>query len=131
MGTLIRITAAMIITLVMWSCNSTQTATSTADATAAGKLRITTKTLAKAEAGVPYLQQILAQGGKRPYACSISQGLLPTGIVLQAINIQLAGGGWNSYCLLTGTTAQTGGFKFTLTVKDSSGGKDQAEVMMR
>ena len=115
---MIRIIGAMIITMLMWSCQS-QPQPVLALAT---KLRITTTQLGAAALNMTYSQRVTVDGGKRPYKCSIIKGVLPKGISLSAVNTTV-----NGYCLLSGAAQQTGSFPFTLKVTDS-GGKTTALI---
>lgn len=57
--------------------------------------------------GVPYSEQISAQGGVAPYSFSIITGSLPNGTSM------------NSSGLISGTPSALGTYNFTVTVKDS------------
>jgi hypothetical protein len=106
--------------------NATVTATSVADPTKSGaasvtitatvqsSLSITTTSLSGATAGTAYSNGLSASGGKTPYSWTLSSGTLPTGMAVQS-----AGS-------VSGTTSQTGQFKFTVSVTDSSSPKQTA-----
>jgi hypothetical protein len=72
------------------------------------KLTITTNALPVASVSVPYSFQLQAAGGTGPQTWSITQGSLPTGIVLTPLG------------LLSGTPTEKGQFIFTIQVVDSS-----------
>ncbi|MBN2001423.1 putative Ig domain-containing protein [candidate division KSB1 bacterium] len=76
-------------------------------------LNITTTTLADAQSGVPYAQQLEAQGGILPYNWSITSGQLPTGLALE-----------QSTGIISGTPTQTGAFPITVQVTDSQNPQD-------
>ncbi len=65
-------------------------------------------TLAGAELGVPYMQQLSASGGGQPPTWSVTTGALPPGISLSPNGI------------LMGTPLGTGNFSFTVSVNNSS-----------
>jgi hypothetical protein len=104
------------------STNATVTATSGADSTKSGTASVTvtagssssfplsvaTTSLPAAVAGITYSSPLSAAGGKAPYSWTLASGPLPTGITV------------NSAGSLSGTTAQTGQFNFTVQVTDSS-----------
>jgi len=104
--------------------NATVTATSVADPTKSGTasvtvtppapLSVTSKSLPVATAGTAYSAPLSATGGKTPYTWTLASGSLPSGIAVQS-----AGS-------LSGTTAQTGQFNFTVRVTDSSSPKQTA-----
>lgn len=71
-------------------------------------LTITTVSLPLASRGVPYSQQLSATGGTPPYTWSLTSGALPAGLSL------------SSSGLISGTPAASGGFSFTVTVRDSN-----------
>jgi hypothetical protein len=70
-------------------------------------LVITTSALAPANLGQPYSQTLLASGGSPPYVWTLSEGVLPPGLNLDAVR-----------GLIAGTPSETGSFAFTAQVKD-------------
>lgn len=70
-------------------------------------LAITTTSLPGTQAGTSYSYPLSASGGSTPYVWGIASGSLPTGISLSSSGV------------LSGTTAQTGQFSFTATVRDT------------
>ena len=75
-----------------------------------GPLAITTTTLASGAKGRPYSQQVVATGGTPSYTWSISSGFLPAGLTLNS-----------STGVISGTPTATGGFSFTVRVRDQIG----------
>ncbi|HKP85896.1 MAG TPA: putative Ig domain-containing protein [Blastocatellia bacterium] len=69
-------------------------------------LTITTTSLAPITRGVPYSQQLSASGGATPYTWSLTSGALPPGLSLSSAG------------LISGTPTTSGGFGFTVTVRD-------------
>ncbi len=69
---------------------------------------ITTLSVPIATSGVPYVATLAATWGSLPYSWSLSSGQLPVGL------------GLTSAGLISGTTATTGLFTFTVQVMDSS-----------
>jgi Putative Ig domain len=77
-------------------------------AAANGKpLVLLTGTLPKAYVRQPYQARLEADGGIAPLKWEVSEGSLPTGIILQTDGV------------LTGAPTETGEFRFTVTVTDS------------
>ena len=98
------------------AADHTQSATADVAVTAgsASQLSIATTSLAGATDGTAYSTALSATGGKPPYNWTLTSGVLPTGIALQATG------------LLSGTTVQTGQFNLTLQVADSSSPEQRA-----
>ncbi|HEV3304902.1 MAG TPA: Ig domain-containing protein [Candidatus Sulfotelmatobacter sp.] len=78
-----------------------------------GRLTISTQSLQAATRGVSYSQLLSSSGGTAPYSWSISSGMLPAGMQLNA-----------STGVIAGATIQIGTFPFTVMVRDAS--SDQA-----
>jgi len=68
-----------------------------------------------AQAGVAYSSQAVATGGVTPYTFSVSAGVLPPGLTLNA-----------STGAVTGTPTTAGSYSFTLKVTDSTGASKTA-----
>lgn len=83
---------------------STQTYTLTVNAPS---VTISPSTLANAQVGASYSQQMTANGGNGSYSYSVSAGALPSGLVLSTAG------------LLSGTPSAAGNYNFTITAKDS------------
>ncbi len=70
---------------------------------------ITPEILPNASNGVPYSEQLIADGGVPPYTWLITAGTLPAGITL------------DSSGLLSGTPTEDAAFEFAVTVQDANG----------
>ena len=68
---------------------------------------ISSATLPAGMPNVAYSQNLTASGGTGPYSFTLASGVLPTGLML------------DSSGLLSGTTAETGNFEFTVKATDS------------
>jgi O-glycosyl hydrolase len=75
-----------------------------------GVLSIATTVVPDGSAGAPYSQTLLATGGTRPYAWSVSSGALPSGLTLSSAGV------------ISGTPTAAGSATFTAKVSDSASG---------
>ncbi len=80
-------------------------------------LDVRTEALALADAGDPYSASVQAWGGSVPYAYSIVQGRLPTGLSLDPLS-----------GTISGVTMEPGTHAFTLSVRDAAGGLTTREL---
>jgi hypothetical protein len=76
---------------------------------AGGTLQITTASLPNGQANAAYSTTVVAIGGTKPYAWSISSGSLPSGLALNS-----------SAGNISGTPTQSGVFSLTIQAKDSA-----------
>ncbi len=74
-----------------------------------GPLQITTLTLPDGQVSAPYATTLIAIGGTKPYAWTISAGSLPAGLTLNAASGSISG-----------TSTQSGSFSVTIQAKDAS-----------
>ncbi len=82
---------------------------SIAVAAATAQLQISTTSIPSGQVGVAYAATLSATGGTTPYSWSVSSGILPAGVTLNAATGQLGG-----------APTQSGTFPFVVQVKDSS-----------
>lgn len=82
---------------------------------------VSTSSLINAQADVPYTQQIVAAGGKLPYAYDITLGALPTGVSLNATTGALSG---------TPTTSGTATFTVRVTDANSNTGTAALSIVV-
>ncbi|MGA7768349.1 MAG: Ig domain-containing protein, partial [Candidatus Sulfotelmatobacter sp.] len=106
-----KVTSTTSVTITAKSvANASSHAAATVTVTPQAALAIVSPALAGADAGVPYTASLSATGGVTPYQWSLTTGALPSGIQLQA-----------SSGVITGMTALTGSYPFTVKVTDASG----------
>ena len=96
-----------VLTCVILFCSSCVIDAGQQAAATGEPLVVSTTSLAKAYVRQPYETRLTAKGGITPHKWELSEGKLPGGLSLHADG------------LLTGTPAETGQFKFTVTVRDS------------
>lgn len=77
---------------------------------AAPTVTVDTATLPAATVASAYSQTLTASGGVGPYSYAVTSGALPAGVSLSSAGV------------LSGSPTQGGGFTFTVTATDSSGG---------
>ena len=87
----------------------TQSFTISISGAISGGLTVTTSTLPKGTAGVPYQQSLAVSGGTAPYTWVLSSGSLPPGMTLSAAGV------------LSGTPTLAGASFFATRVTDSAG----------
>ena len=106
-----KVTSTTSVTITAKSvANASSHAAATVTVTPQAALALVSPALGGADAGVPYAASLSATGGVTPYQWSLTTGALPSGIQLQA-----------SSGVITGMTALTGSYPFTVKVTDSSG----------
>lgn len=94
------------------------------DVVAPGSLTLVANRLRDPEAGRPYVQPLVIEGGAPPYSVSVLDGSLPDGL-----SVRVSSDG--SAAALEGTASRTGVWSFTLEVTDARGDRDLAHAVMR
>ena len=106
------------ITVVATGSDRQSRATATVTVTPFQKLEVSTQSLPPAQTGTLYSVTLTGTGGTAPYQWTIQSGGLPAGLALASAGI------------ISGSTSETGTFRFTTQIRDAAGNQSTAALAL-